>query len=275
MKKILPIICLLLAACGGRPKTTEAVETWPITPKNELTEKLLVLDSISRSIMDGHDMAALASEIALDLDMQEIDVEDRHRQRDSAEQVWHRFIVLCNEEKNCEALELYRENKPLFALMPEHSTARFYLHCFVGIMAQDCLPEEEMRAGLIDDLEMDLMMAEGIMLFSNGETVPEHYERLLQILSSLYCEEERWDKVLELNDKFMDLYEDDELAKVAISLDKAGFLASMDDKAGARKLLRESKATLEELLKAEEDEYQVMDLQDMIKDIDNRINALK
>lgn len=276
MKKLLPIICLLLAACGSKPKTTEAVETWPITPKNGLTEKLIELDSLSRAIMGDRNTAALESDIARQLDMQDVDAETLRQQRDSAEMVWHRFIGLCNEEKNSEALELYRANKPLFTIALEYSTARYYLHYFVAILAQGYLPEDEMRADLIDEFERDLIVAEGIMMLSNRETVPEHYEDMLDVLSNLYCDAEQWDKALEINDKLLEFYKDDEFYLLEILIHRAEILDSMGDKAAELKLLKQMKADAEKSLKQEGDnEDGAMAWKYFLMEIDSKIDKLK
>ena len=277
MKNFLAIICLLLAACGGgRTKPVEVVETWPITPKNGLTEKLLELDSLSRAIMGDRNTAALELDIARQLDMPNVDAETLRQQRDSAEMVWHRFIGLCNEEKNSEALELYRANKPLFTIALEHSTARYYLHYFVAILAQEYLPEEEVRADLIDEFEMDLIVAESIMMFSNGETVPEHYEGMLDVMSKLYYDAEQWDKALEMNDKLLEFYKDDEFYLLKILTHRAEILDSMGDKTAELKLLKQMKADAEKgLKKVGDNEDAAMPWEYILMVIDSKIDKLK
>ena len=277
MKNFLAFICLLLAACGGsRTKPVEVVETWPITPKNGLTEKLLELDSLSRAIMGDRNTAALELDIARQLDIPNVDAETLRQQRDSAEMVWHRFIGLCNEEKNSEALELYRANKPLFTIALEYSTARYYLHYFVAILAHEFMPEEEVWAALTDELEMDLIVAESIMMFSNGETVPEHYEGMLDVMSKLYYDAEQWDKALEMNDKLLEFYKDDEFYLLKILTHRAEILDSMGDKTAELKLLKQMKADAEKGLKQVGDnEDAAMPWEYILMVIDSKIDKLK
>lgn len=275
MKNFLAIICLLLAGCGSRMKTADA-EIWPITPKNELASNLIELDSISRTIMGDTDSFARELDIVAQLDMCDANEKELQQLRDSAVCVWRSFIRLCNEEKRKEAFELYQNNQPLFLIALQHSTARFYLHKFITAkMAADYLPEEETLAVIISDFEIDLLSAESVLLFSDGQTVPGHYEDLLWTLADCYCEAERWDKALEINDKLLKCNQDVEINALGISMHRAGILNSMGDTAASLKLLKQMKVDIEEGLKeADENEFQPMQLENVLQVINDKIAEL-
>lgn len=264
---ILLSVAVLLAGCR-----TVHNNSWPITPKNKTAAQLIKLDSTSRAIMANHNLDSLSLYMAKQLDMQGVDDLGLRQQRDSANYVWHEFIVLCNENKQKEAFELYKKHWSLFLIVPEHSTARFHLHHLTGIMAYDYMPEKEAYAFVLRDFEFDLFVAEAILLVSEGQTTPEHYEDLLWTLMDCYCDNENWDKALEMNDKLKNLYREDGIKMISIAIHRAGIYNSMGDTAQSLELLRDLKEIVESAMTDDNDSVQ---LQGALIAINNKISELE
>ena len=249
MKHLLPILSLIIVvSCGGKQQTAQ----WPIEPKNERVELMLQLDSMNLALMgDSSSKYDTASQIYADQEGASLEqaaevMNDTYREADEA---WHNFVYLCNEDKVVEAVNFYRENQANINVALSHSIVRFRFHDEVlGYLAYEALPEAEAQALMIEALEFDFMIFEAqLVLNPDNETAATYFEYTHRMLRELYYVTDRHDDMLSLIDRWFAVVEPnpDRLTQSLIATRKAeAYYAKGDDKMSL-KLLREAKTLLE------------------------------
>ena len=249
MKYLLPILSLIIVvSCGGKQQTTQ----WPIEPKNERVELMLQLDSMNLALMgDSSSKYDTASQIYADqegasLEQAAEEMKDTYREADEA---WHKFVYLCNEDKIVEAVNFYRENQANINVALSHSIVRFRFHDEVlGYLAYEALPEAEAQALMIEALEFDFMIFEAqLVLNSDIETAATYFEYTYRMLRTLYHVTDRHDDMLTLIDRWFAVVEPnpDRPAQALIATRKAEAYHAKGEYEMSLKLLREAKTLLE------------------------------
>ena len=271
---ILLFLAVLLVGCGGKTnKSTIPTDIWPITPNNEMAERLIQLDSMSRARIGNTEQTT--KEVADIICEDGYDEEATRQMRDSANYFWHEFIRLCNDDRQKDAYELYRAKWSYFMVAVEYSTARYMLHNITASMAFDYFEtEDEAWDAVLRDFETDLDVAKIIIQLSDGRNIPQHYNYLAWTLADCYCDAGRWDKALEYNEQLADIlsaYTDEELAVTLILMHRAGIYKAMGDKAESLRILQKLKKYIEDVLPTCESQEQ---LQGALIAIDNELDEL-
>lgn len=210
MKYITLILATLtLAACGTQqPKENT---TWPIEPRNEQVEYLLMLDSLNREyIGDNRNFNSMNLQTLSELSDKRSTPEEMemmlNKTFDEAEELWHKFILLCNEGREEEAIKLYRDNHKLIDLAVTDSEIRLHLHDeVIGVMAYDLLPEDEACEFMIECFQFDFAMI-GINLAATGnrERYGDLYDYSLNTLDSLYSQTDHYGDMITYIDRWIE-----------------------------------------------------------------------
>lgn len=184
VKKILiALVYVALVACGAQMKMTKKTATpkidpitWPIEPKCEMAVNLICLDRLDAEIMgDTRNVDPMLAEAFAQNSGTETEdvVNGIHEVYDEAEQAWRKFVWLCNEGRELEAVEFYRENRIYVDISIASSDVRMMFHDDVlGFLAYDNLPNDEAVALMIDAFEFDRAMFQAKL---SGVVVDEEY----------------------------------------------------------------------------------------------------
>ena len=184
MKKILIALAYVaLVACGTQTKmlnktATPKVDsiTWPIEPKCEMAVNLICLDRLDTEVMgDARNVDPMLAEVfAQNSGKGAEDVVNGIQEvYDEAEQAWRKFVWLCNEGRELEAVEFYRDNRIYVDISIANSDVRMMFHDEVlGFLAYDNLPNDEAVALMIDAFEFDRAMFQAKL---SGVVVDDEY----------------------------------------------------------------------------------------------------
>ena len=184
MKKILIALAYVtLVACGTQTKmlnkaATPKVDsiTWPIEPTCETAGNLICLDRLDAEIMgDARNVDPILAEVfAQNSGKGAEDVVNGIQEvYDEAEQAWRKFVWLCNEGRELEAVEFYRDNRIYVDISIANSDVRMMFHDDVlGFLAYDNLPNDEAVALMIDAFEFDRAMFQAKL---DGVVVDDEY----------------------------------------------------------------------------------------------------
>ena len=204
---ILTLATLLMVACGIQVKTPKKTP-WPIEPRNERVEYMMMLDSVNYARMgDGRrhtpreleTLATLSEEPMTAKEMESM----LNKTSDDAEELWHKFVWLCNEGREEEAIAFYRDNHLMIDLALSHSEVRLALHDeIIGVMAYDNLSATEAANLMIDLLEFDMAMIEANYTSTHDVELLNMYEYVFELLNTQYYSTERYDDLLSLIDRW-------------------------------------------------------------------------
>lgn len=194
MKHLTLIFTLLLAvACGAQtPKEKQNKTPWPIEPKNDKVEYMLMLDSINYARMgDKRDLSPIAIQALAEMSDEKMTMQEMetsiNKIYDDTERLWRRFVWLCNEGQAEDAIKLYRNNPLIVDLALADSEVRLAFHDEVlGFLAYDNLPADEARELMIGCFQFDFAMI-GIQLAAtcDEDRYSEHYNYAFQMLDTL------------------------------------------------------------------------------------------
>jgi len=256
---------LLAMVCGAQtPKDRQDKTPWPIKPKNAKVEYMIYLDSINYARMgDPRDIGDIElrafAEMSDEPTTPEKIKEELSKTYDDAEELWHRFVLLCNEEREQEAIAFYRDNHLMIDLALSHSEVRLALHDeIIGVMAYDNLPATEAANLMIDLLEFDTAMIEAGYTSTNNVEYLNMYEYIFELLNTLYCNVERYDDLLSLIDRWANTTgrADGGAAREAmVKVRRAEAYYAKGDIDTALNLLYEAKAQLESAIAAGDYDY--------------------
>jgi tetratricopeptide (TPR) repeat protein len=165
---------------------------WPIEPRNEQVEYMLMLDSVNYARMgDKRDRSPIAMQALAEMCDEPTTAEEinslLNKTYDDAAELWHKFVWLCNEGQAEDAIKLYRNNPLIVDLALADSDVRLAFHDEVlGFLAYDNLPADEARELMIGCFQFDFAMI-GIQLAATCEEdrYSEHYNYAFQMLDTL------------------------------------------------------------------------------------------
>lgn len=192
MKQLTLIFAMLLTvACGTQTKMAKKTP-WPIEPRNEQVEYMLMLDSVNYARMgDKRDRSPIAMQALAEMSDEKMTMQEMetsiNKIYDDAERFWHRFVWLCNEGQAEDAIKLYRNDPLIVDLALADSEVRLAFHDEVlGFLAYDNLPADEARELMIGCFQFDFAMI-GIQLAAtcDEDRYSEHYNYAFQMLDTL------------------------------------------------------------------------------------------
>ena len=250
---------MFAVACGAQaqePQIENEQTPWPIEPKTERVEYMLHLDNMNYDLMgDPNEVdpnfAEVYSEIANE--PQDKIVEDIVSVNAEAIEAWHKFLWLCNEGREKEAIEYYRDEHMTIDMALRHSLVRYGLHNnVIGYMAYEYLDPIEADELMMDVLNFDFVMIGFTYTMSGDESYLEVIDNICGILVTMYHDNERYDDLLNLYDMWLETtgygeaYKDI-LASVNYSRANIYFYPKHDPET-ALKYLYEAKTNVEEYL---------------------------
>ena len=260
---------MFAVACGAQaqePQIENEQTPWPIEPKTERVEYMLHLDNMNYDLMgDPNEVdpnfAEVYSEIANE--PQDKIVEGILSVNAEAIEAWHKFLWLCNEGREKEAIEYYRDEHMTIDMALRHSLVRYSLHNnVIGYMAYEYLDPIEADELMMDVLNFDFVMIGFTYTMGGDESYLEIIDNICGILVTMYHDNERYDDLLNLYDMWLETtgygeaYKDI-LASVNYSRANIYFYPKHDPET-ALKYLYEAKTNVEEYL-AEGGEDQEME----------------
>ena len=260
---------MFAVACGAQaqePQIENEQTPWPIEPKTERVEYMLHLDNMNYDLMgDPNEVdpnfAEVYSEIANE--PQDKIVEGILSVNAEAIEAWHKFLWLCNEGREKEAIEYYRDEHMTIDMALRHSLVRYSLHNnVIGYMAYEYLDPIEADEFMMDVLNFDFVMIGFTYTMGGDESYLEIIDNICGILVTMYHDNERYDDLLNLYDMWLETtgygeaYKDI-LASVNYSRANIYFYPKHDPET-ALKYLYEAKTNVEEYL-AEGGEDQEME----------------
>lgn len=250
---------MFAVACGAQaqePQIENEQTPWPIEPKTERVEYMLHLDNMNYDLMgDPNEVdpnfAEVYSEIANE--PQDKIVEDIVSVNAEAIEAWHKFLWLCNEDREKEAIEYYRDEHMTIDMALRHSLVRYGLHNnVIGYMAYEYLDPIEADELMMDVLNFDFVIISFTYTMSGDESYLEVIDNICGILVTMYHDNERYDDLLNLYDMWLEttgygeVYKDI-LASVNYSRANIYFYPKHDPET-ALKYLYEAKTNVEEYL---------------------------
>lgn len=250
---------MFAVACGAQaqePQIENEQTPWPIEPKTERVEYMLHLDNMNYDLMgDPNEVdpnfAEVYSEIANE--PQDKIVEGIVSVNAEAIEAWHKFLWLCNEGREKEAIEYYRDEHMTIDMALRHSLVRYSLHNnVIGYMAYEYLDPIEAGELMMDVLNFDFVMIGFTYTMGGDESYLEVIDNICGILVTMYHDNERYDDLLNLYDMWLETtgygeaYKDI-LASVNYSRANIYFYPKHDPET-ALKYLYEAKTNVEEYL---------------------------
>ena len=259
MRNFTLLITMFAVACGAQaqePQIENEQTPWPIEPKTERVEYMLHLDNMNYDLMgDPNEVdpnfAEVYSEIANE--PQDKIVEGIVSVNAEAIEAWHKFLWLCNEGREKEAIEYYRDEHMTIDMALRHSLVRYSLHNnVIGYMAYEYLDPIEAGELMMDVLNFDFVMIGFTYTMGGDESYLEVIDNICGILVTMYHDNERYDDLLNLYDMWLETtgygeaYKDI-LASVNYSRANIYFYPKHDPET-ALKYLYEAKTNVEEYL---------------------------
>lgn len=259
MRNFTLLIAMFAVACGAQaqePQIENEQTPWPIEPKTERVEYMLHLDNMNYDLMgDPNEVdpnfAEVYSEIANE--PQDKIVEGILSVNAEAIEAWHKFLWLCNEGREKEAIEYYRDEHMTIDMALRHSLVRYGLHNnVIGYMAYEYLDPIEADELMMDVLNFDFVMIGFTYTMGGDESYLEVIDNICGILVTMYHDNERYDDLLNLYDMWLETtgygeaYKDI-LASVNYSRANIYFYPKHDPET-ALKYLYEAKTNVEEYL---------------------------
>lgn len=256
---------ILAVACGAQtPKDKQDKTPWPINPKNDKVEYMVYLDSINYARMgDPRDIEDVKLRAFADMydtpTTPEKVKEEMGKTYDEIEEMWHKFVWLCNEERYEEAITFYRDNHLTIDLALSHSEVRLAFHDeIIGFMAYENLPTNEATNLMIDVLEFDLAMFEVNYASTNDVEYQNMYEYVFELLFRQYYRVERYDDMLSLIDRWTKTTGragGGAAREAMVKMRRAEVYYTKGDTDTSLKLLYEAKAQLEGAIAAGDNDY--------------------
>lgn len=246
-------------ACGAQaqePQIENEQTPWPIEPKTERVEYMLHLYNMNYDLMgDPNEVDPTFAEVYSEIanEPQDKIVEGILSVNAEAIEAWHKFLLLCNEGREKEAIEYYRDEHMTIDMALRHSLVRYGLHNnVIGYMAYEYLDPIEADELMMDVLNFDFVMIGFTYTMGGDESYLEVIDNICGILVTMYHDNERYDDLLNLYDMWLettgygDAYKDI-LASVNYSRANIYFYPKHDPET-ALKYLYEAKTNVEEYL---------------------------
>lgn len=187
MKRIFLTLVAMVVVLGVSAQTTTIDDNtpWPITPKNQMAEHLMVLDAGAEEYSRDMDLQQTSENIYAAISdepksAEQINAEMTAYYREVKE-TWRRFVWLCNEDRGDEALQLFMDHDIDFVVYLGHSSYYFYLHdAIISQLVLEHMPMDDGVAYMTKLMEFDYEMAVA-MCQSTGyksECLYDLYDRL-------------------------------------------------------------------------------------------------
>ena len=250
---------MFAVACGAQaqePQIENEQTPWPIEPKTERVEYMLHLDNMNYDLMgDPNEVDPTFAEVYSEIanEPQDKIVEGILSVNAEAIEAWHKFLWLCNEGREKEAIEYYRDEHMTIDMALRHSLVRYGLHNnVIGYMAYEYLDPIEADELMMDVLNFDFVMIGFTYTMGSDESYLEVIDNICGILVTMYHDNERYDDLLNLYDMWLETtgygeaYKDI-LASVNYSRANIYFYPKHDPET-ALKYLYEAKTNVEEYL---------------------------
>ena len=250
---------MFAVACGAQaqePQIENEQTPWPIEPKTERVEYMLHLDNMNYDLMgDPNEVDPTFAEVYSEIanEPQDKIVEGILSVNAEAIEAWHKFLWLCNEGREKEAIEYYRDEHMTIDMALRHSLVRYGLHNnVIGYMAYEYLDPIEADELMMDVLNFDFVMIGFTYTMGGDESYLEVIDNICGILVTMYHDNERYDDLLNLYDMWLETtgygeaYKDI-LASVNYSRANIYFYPKHDPET-ALKYLYEAKTNVEEYL---------------------------
>ena len=272
---ILMICASLIAACSTQtPKTATEEIPWPIEPKTPRVEYMLSLESMANEFTgDPRDVDSRFAEAYAEINNlnEEEVVSSIQETYDEAIKAWHKFVWLCNEGREKEALEFYIGNHTTVDMAIPHSIMRYTVHDrIIDPMTYEHLEESAADELMMDLLGFDFTIISGTYMMGAEEFYREVMDEICYTLVHMYHCNDRYDDLLHLYDIWLEssgTFEQlDILASVNFSRANIYFYAK-EDHATALKYLKESRANLEEYLKQDGSDEEMKQMLSDVKSI--------
>ncbi|MBR5201336.1 MAG: hypothetical protein IKW31_06270 [Alistipes sp.] len=289
MRHFTLLFAIFAVACGAQaqehqPETEKT--PWPIEPKSERVEHMLYLDNMNYELMGEPNevdpaFAEIYSEIANE--SQDKIVNGILEVNAEAIEAWHKFVWLCNEGREKEAMEFYYEEHMVIDMALRHSLVRYSLHNdVIGYMAYEHLDPIKADELMMDVLGFDFAIICLTYTMGGDEYYLEVIDAICNILFTMYRDNERWDDMLNLYDMWLEttgygeVYKDT-LAGVNFSRANIYFHLKHDTET-ALKYLYEAKANAEEYFndggKDKEMKVLLKSVKKMIKEVEKQCKDL-
>lgn len=250
---------MFAVACGAQaqePQIENEQTPWPIEPKTERVEYMLHLDNMNYDLMgDPNEVDPTFAEVYSEIanEPQDKIVEGIVSVNAEAIEAWHKFLWLCNEGREKEAIEYYRDEHMTIDMALRHSLVRYGIHNnVIGYMAYEYLDPIEADELMMDVLNFDFVIISFTYTMSGDESYLEVIDNICGILVTMYHDNERYDDLLNLYDMWLEttgygeVYKDI-LASVNYSRANIYFYPKHDPET-ALKYLYEAKTNVEEYL---------------------------
>ena len=259
MRNFTLLIAMFAVACGAQaqePQIENEQTPWPIEPKTERVEYMLHLDNMNYDLMgDPNEVDPTFAEVYSEIanEPQDKIVEGIVSVNAEAIEAWHKFLWLCNEGREKEAIEYYRDEHMTIDMALRHSLVRYGIHNnVIGYMAYEYLDPIEADELMMDVLNFDFVIISFTYTMSGDESYLEVIDNICGILVTMYHDNERYDDLLNLYDMWLEttgygeVYKDI-LASVNYSRANIYFYPKHDPET-ALKYLYEAKTNVEEYL---------------------------
>ena len=259
MRNFTLLIAMFAVACGAQaqePQIENEHTPWPIEPKTKRVEYMLHLDNMNYDLMgDPNEVDPTFAEVYSEIanEPQDKIVEGILSVNAEAIEAWHKFLWLCNEGREKEAIEYYRDEHMTIDMALRHSLVRYGLHNnVIGYMAYEYLDPIEADELMMDVLNFDFVMIGFTYTMGGDESYLEVIDNICGILVTMYHDNERYDDLLNLYDMWLETtgygeaYKDI-LASVNYSRANIYFYPKHDPET-ALKYLYEAKTNVEEYL---------------------------
>lgn len=289
MRHFTLLFALFAVACGAQaqehqPETEK--RPWPIEPKSERVEQMLYLDNMNYELMgEPNEVDPAFAEIYSEIvnESQDKIVNGIIEVNDEAIEAWHKFVWLCNEGREKEAMEFYYEEHTVIDMALRHSLVRYSLHNnVIGYMAYEHLDPIKADELMMDVLGFDFAIICFTYTLGGDESYLEVIDAICDILFTMYRDNERWDDMLNLYDMWLEttgygeVYKD-VLAGVNFSRANIYFHLKHDTET-ALKYLYEAKANVEEYFndggKDKEMKVLLKSVKKMIKEVEKQCKDL-
>ena len=204
---------LLAVACGAQtPKEKQDKTPWPIEPKNDKVEYMLMLDSVKCEIVGkcrDYDQTTIEALAEINEEVRNADDVQQMLSQTFADAVelWHKFVWLCNEGREEEAVKLYRDNRLNIDLALYDSEVRMAFHDEVlGFLAYDHLPEADAIELMIQCFHFDFtMIGAQLSLTGNEDRYNNIFDYAFNILDTLYEKTDHYGDMLHIIDSWAEI----------------------------------------------------------------------
>lgn len=203
MKRIFLTLVAMIVVMGVSAQTTTIEDNtpWPIVPKNQMAEYLMVLDAEVEEYSSERNLQQTSEDVYAAISDEPKSAEEIHAEMTTfyaeVKEAWRRFVWLCNENRGEEALQLFMDHDMDFVAYLGHSSYYFYLHdAIISQLVLENMSTDEGVAYMIKLMDFDYSMAVA-MYESNGyksECIYDIYDRLYV----LYNYSGEYDKIMTL-----------------------------------------------------------------------------